>query len=167
MLATLPDGLTVLLRPIRPGDKAALALGITQLSPDSAYARFLTPKPRLTTKELRFLTEVDGIDHVALVAAPPAHPELLLAVGRFLRDAADPEQAEVAVIVADHLHGRGLGTALGLALADAARERGIRRFTATMSPGNTPALRLLARLTRRLESHVHAGVRELVAELAA
>ena len=50
----------------------------------------------------------------------------------------------------------------------AARNRGIRRFTATMASDNMAAHRLMAKLTHQLEQHhVGGGVDELVFDLAA
>ena len=167
MVHHLPSGTPVVLRPIRPQDKEGLAAGLARLSPESVYRRFLQPKPRLSAAELRYLTEVDGVDHVALVAelagGPPPRPGV--AVGRWVRDPDHPEEAEIALVVCDALQGQGLGTALGRALADLARERGITRFTATMLAGNEPARRLLARLTGGLESRVSGGVRQVVGAL--
>ncbi|WP_354700277.1 Acetyltransferase Pat [Paraconexibacter sp. AEG42_29] len=156
-------GLTV--RPIRPDDKAQLAAGLALLSEASIYRRFLAPKPRFTTTELRYLTEVDGLDHAALVAVD--RTGALVAVGRYVRSQTDPESAEVAVVVADHLQGRGVGTWLGLQLADRARAAGILHFTAIMLPDNTAALRLLTRISAHLRTSYHDGVRELIADLAA
>lgn len=153
------------LRDISPDDKAGLVAGLAALSPSSVYARFLMPKPRLTTAELRYLTEVDGDAHAALVAVDARGA--LVAVGRYVRWADDPEAAEIAVVVADDLQGRGVGTWLGLALADRARAAGITRFTATMLPDNVAALRLFGRLSTHLSSTYHDGVRELVADLRA
>jgi hypothetical protein len=48
--------------------------------------RFLTLKSSFSRAELRYLTEVDGRDHVALVAEDPGDPcRRLIAVGRFVR----------------------------------------------------------------------------------
>jgi RimJ/RimL family protein N-acetyltransferase len=159
----LPDRLAIAFRRIRPEDKELLAEGLRRASPKSVHLRFLGPKPRFTTRELRYLTEVDFSSHYALVAVAAEHPGRLLAVGRWVRDAGDPATAEVAVIVADHLQGKGLGTALGLALADAARERGVRRFTATISPENHRAERLFARVS----AYLAAPAAEPAAQLAA
>jgi protein lysine acetyltransferase len=80
----------------------------------------------------------------------------------------DREAAEVAVTVADEWQGRGLGSLLGKHLAHSARNREIRRFTATMASENVPAHRLMAKLTKHLEQHhVGSGVDELVLDLAA
>ena len=62
----------------------------------------------------------------------------------------------MAITVADDFQGRGLGSILGEHLAHSARNRGIRRFTATMSANNVPAHRLMARLTDHLEQR-HVG----------
>jgi len=163
----LRNGTEVLIRPIRPGDKAMLARGMAALSPRSARLRFLAPKDHLSLSELRYLTEVDDIDHYALVAVLAEDPSSLAGVGRWVRDAERPADAEVAVVVADCLQGEGLGTALGAALADGARTRGIARFTALMLPENTAAQRLFAHISGRLSTRVEGGTYELVADLAA
>jgi RimJ/RimL family protein N-acetyltransferase len=169
VIERLPDGAQVLIRPIRPNDKGLLADGLRRLSPQSAQRRFLTPKRSFSRAELRYLTEVDGLDHVALVAESPSAPDRrLIAVGRFVRLHDDPRAAEVAVTVADEWQGRGLGSVLGRHLTHLARNRDIRRFTATMSSDNVPAHRLMAKLTQHLEQHhVGSGVDELVLDLAA
>jgi protein lysine acetyltransferase len=147
VLARLRDRRLVTLRRIRPADKAMLAEGLRMASPESVHLRFLGPKPRFTSRELRYLTEVDFHSHYALVAVAAGHPGRLLGVGRWIRDAGDQALAEVAVMIADDVQGQGLGTALGLALADAAQAEGVRGFTATMHPENHRAHRLYARIT--------------------
>ena len=158
-----------MLRPIRPDDKGMLAEGLRRLSPESAHRRFLTPKRSFSRTELRYLTEVDGRDHVALVVEPLGQPvRHLIAVARFVRLQDDPEAADVAFTVADEWQGRGLGSLLGKHVAHLARNRGIRRFTATMASDNVPAHRLMGKLTQHLEQHhVGGGVDELVLDLAA
>jgi protein lysine acetyltransferase len=163
----LADGTDVVLRPIRPSDKALLERGMEQLSPESARLRFLAPKDHLTLAELRYLTEIDYVDHYAVVAVLADDPSTLAGVGRWVRNPARPHEAEIAVAVGDCHQGQGLGTARGEALADAARERGITTFTATMLAENTPAQRLFARLAGRLSTQAGDGVYEVVAELAA
>jgi GNAT superfamily N-acetyltransferase len=150
VLARLHDRRLVTLRRIRPQDKAMLSEGLRNASPRSVHQRFLGPKPRFTSRELRYLTEVDFRSHYALVALDAEDARRLLGVGRWIRDAADPGLAEVAVIIADDVQGQGLGTVLGLALADAARARGIRGFTATMHHDNHRAHRLYERVASEM-----------------
>ncbi len=160
--------MAIAIRAIRPEDKAPLAEALGHLSEETVQRRFMTAKPRFTRGELRYLTEVDGHAHAALVASPVERPEWIIGVARYVRDPQRPESAEVAVVIGDPYQRRGLGTALGLALADVARANGIERFAATMLGDNAAAHRLMALISARLRSEVPAhGVREVVAELAA
>jgi RimJ/RimL family protein N-acetyltransferase len=165
----LPDGTPVLIRKIRPGDRRFLAAGLRNLSALSVHRRFLGPKPRFSDRELRYLTEVDGHDHVAIVAESPTQPvRHLIGVARFVRSPADPKVAEAAIVVNDPWQGRGLGSLLARELAARARGLGIKRFTATMASDNRPALRLMEKLAFHLEQGPsQQGVSELVGDLAA
>ena len=75
--------------------------------------------------------------------------------------------AEIAILVADDLQGQGLGIALGEALGDAARARGIARFTGIMLAENIAAQRLFAHIWGKLHVRPEGATYELVAELAA
>ena len=154
-------------RPIRPDDKPALSAGLDRLSPNSVYNRFLSPKPSFSAAELRYLTEVDGHDHVALVIDDPDRPGEVIAVGRWVRLADDREAAEIAITVADCWQRRGIGSQLAQELGEQARTRGIRRFTATMSAQNTAALRLLEKAADHLELSHNGGTDDAVVDLAA
>jgi RimJ/RimL family protein N-acetyltransferase len=167
MLTRLPDGTRVVIRSIRPEDKDSLAKAVGRLSPESSRQRFLVIKPSLTASELRYLTEVDGERHVAFVAVLAERPNVLVAVGRYVRLPEDPTIAEVAIVVGDELQRQGLGSRLGFLLADHARAHGIARFTATMLSDNVAAHRLFAKISERLAGTTQAGLDELVAELAA
>jgi GNAT superfamily N-acetyltransferase len=163
----LHNGTEVTIRPIRPDDKALLAAAVERLSPRSARLRFLAPKNRLTSAEQRYLTEIDFVDHYALVAIQADAPRPLVGVGRWVRDVDDPQAAEIALLVTDRFQRQGLGIALGKALKDAARARGIRRFTGVTLTENEAALRLLSHLSGSLRTRVDGATYELIADLAA
>ena len=166
MLNELSDGSRFCIRHIRPDDKQLLADALERLSPEMAYRRFLSPKPSFSSGELRYLTELDGHDHVAIVAIPADDPTYLAGVARFVRLEDDPETAEAAIVVGDPFQGRGLGKLLALRLADEAAQRGIRRFTATILGQNVPAQRLMSAIAERLDRGPLAGsARELSVEL--
>jgi acetyltransferase len=157
-----------LIRPIRPDDKDRLSVGLRQLSDETIRRRFLAAKPRFTAAELRYLTEVDGHDHIALIAVLEDDPEELVGVARCVRLPDRPDTAEMAIVVGDRYQGRGVGRALAIALADAARDQGVTRFAATMLGDNRPAQRLMRTIARRLEEHrIDGGVREVTGEIAA
>jgi GNAT superfamily N-acetyltransferase len=136
----LRDGAMILIRPIEAGDKGAIVSGFENLSPESRYRRFFSPLDNLTDRDLDYFTEVDHRDHEALIAQS-ANGETL-GVARYVRGA-DPERAEVAVVVVDEWHGRGVGTALLTRLADRAREEGVKVFTATILAENRGVLDLM------------------------
>jgi GNAT superfamily N-acetyltransferase len=167
VLTRLPDGTALVVRPIRPEDKALLTGGLARLSPASRQKRFLGPKHRFTLAELRYLTEIDGVDHVAYVALRGDAPTELVAVARLVRNPENPLAAEIAVAVGDCFQRRGVGTLLGDLLATAARDRGIRWLTATMAADNAPAHRLFRHVSTRLSERHDGAVDELWADLAA
>ena len=139
MLLTLLDGTTVFIRPIAPEDKPLLAAGLRNLSPETAYRRFLSPKVRFSEDELRYLTEVDGHDHIAYVAVDAA--TTLVAVGRVVRTAprhgghGDRRRRPVAGPRPRAPAARGCSP-------DAAAAEGMTRIAGTMLADNRPALRL-------------------------
>lgn len=154
-------------RHITADDKGRLADGLARLSPESQRRRFLMPKPRFSSSELRYLTEIDGFDHVAIVAVSMRDPDVFYGVARFVRLREDPDTAEAAIVVGDPLQGKGLGRELGRRLAAEGRRRGVKRFTATLLSDNEPAQRLFASISAQLVSRQVSGLREITAELAA
>ena len=160
MLLTLPSGATVLIRPIEPEDKPLLSHGLRTLSPETATRRFLTLKTSFSAAELRYLTEVDQVHHIAL-AAVDARFGGLMGVARCVRVA--PDTAELAIVIGDPWQRMGLGRALVDELAERAAEHGIARFSGTMMATNRGAVRLLRGFGSHVESDVIAGgVREIV-----
>jgi RimJ/RimL family protein N-acetyltransferase len=167
VIVRVDSGIEVVIRPIRPNDKPLLADGIARLSPRSARFRFLAPKNRLTSAELRYLTEIDFVDHYALVAVRANDPGRAAAVGRWVRHADHSNVAELAIVVEDELQRQGLGTAMVFELAAAARARGIDRFTGIALTENVAAQRLFARLAPEPVVRVDGATYELSAELGA
>jgi|SRR5215813_2346743 len=147
--AMLADGTQVALRPIRPSDAPLLQAGLQELSERTRYLRFHSPQKELSPEELRFLTEVDGESHFALVAFR-VRPSQLVAVGRFVRSRIAADEAEIALVVGDALQGKGLGQLLLSRLREAALERGIARFTGSVLSENRPMRELL----RKVGGHV-------------
>jgi len=167
MLRELSDGTRVAIRPVEPGDKPRLEAAIARLSSESIRRRFLAAKPSLSAAELRYLTEIDGFNHIALVAVLQHDRERIVGVARCVRLEPGAETAEFAIVVGDALQGKGLGTTLASALADAACAVGIRRFAATVLADNSAVQHMMEGFGGGLHQRVQeGGVRELVAELA-
>jgi len=161
---TLLDGSRALIRCVRPEDKALIAEGLGRLSEEGRYRRFFSPKPRLSDRELAFLTEIDGVDHFAIGAmrqGPDGNQGL--GIARFMRRADEPRVAEPAIAVVDEAQGLGLGTELFARLMAAARERGILHFRAEILATNDS----IKQLMRNLQPGVRfvANGREEVVEM--
>ena len=154
----------MLVRPIRPDDKHGLVQAFERLDPDSRYRRFFSPTPRLTAAQLRYLTEVDHQRHEALLAIDP-HTRDGVGVVRFVCWPDDPTTAEVAVVVADDWHRRGLATALLDELAARAREEGVERFSASVLGENVAAVNLFRHMGDLHKSAADHGVVDLVMDL--
>ncbi len=121
--------------------------------------RFFAPLERLPESDLHRFTHVDHRDRVAFVAVAEA------ARGRRadprcgpLRPGRPRDDAEVAFNVADAHHGRGLGSVLLEHLAAAARERGIRHFTAEVLPHNHRMLTVFREAGYAVRQHLEDGV---------
>ena len=141
----LKDGTKVEIRPIRADDGERLQVAHERLSPETRYRRYLGAKPTLSSDDTRYLVEVDGADHVALVATDTVdgEPGAIVAVARFIRLPQAPTAAEFAIVVADAYQERGLGGELVRRLAAAALERGVTHFRATTLADNVGLFSLL------------------------
>jgi RimJ/RimL family protein N-acetyltransferase len=148
----------VTIREIRADDGERLRAAHARLSAEAQYRRFLAPKPALSEADARYLVEVDGCGHFALVATLVDDPETIIAVARFVRLAEDPTAAEFAIVVGDPYHGQGLGTEILEDLIEAARERGVQSFRASVLAGNVAAHRLVRRFSAGLGDERRLGL---------
>ncbi len=145
----LPDGETITIRPILPEDRAQLVAGFEETSQQSRFFRFMRGVDRLTDAELDYLVDVDGQDHVALVAV--LDNGVGVGVARYVRDAQDPTAAEAALIVIDSHHGRGIGTRLLQELTEVAMTNGVAVFTAYVLPDNRAVVDSLSKAGAQVE----------------
>jgi RimJ/RimL family protein N-acetyltransferase len=141
-LLTLPDGTTVVVRPLEASDRGALDAAVARLSPTTRLLRFAGPKPRLSKADLDRLLDLDHHDREALVAVDPRTGEGV-AVARYAAVPGEPGTAELAVTVADDWQGRGLGGALTRMVIDRAGEEGFARVHALTMGENLRAQRML------------------------
>jgi RimJ/RimL family protein N-acetyltransferase len=131
-------------RPIGSRDRDAFSAWFGRLSDESRRRRFHGPKPRLSARELTYLTDVDHVSHTALVAVDASGE--LIGEARYATARAYDRTADFAVTVADEWQGRGIGTRLGTRVIEAARANGITRLTAITLWENDAAIALLRRL---------------------
>jgi RimJ/RimL family protein N-acetyltransferase len=146
--ALAPALIALAIRPVVATDRDTLERGFEALTADSKYNRFHAPMLSLPEWLARYLTEIDGIDHVALIGFEDddAGEREPVGVARFIRNPKARDTAELAITIADRFQGRGIARRLLSPLAAAARERDIRTFAMDVLKGNRKARRLVANL---------------------
>ncbi len=134
-LVRLRDGSAVTIRRASARDEPQLRSFLDGLCLQARRLRFFTVAADLGSAA-RLAAAADA-EHCGLIA----HDETGMLVGHATYvTLADPTHAEVAVEVADHLHGRGLGTILVERLAAIAEEQGITHFVAEVLAENRAML---------------------------
>lgn len=156
---TLADGSRLRVRPIVPADREPLADAFARMSDRSRRQRFLGPKPRLSARELDYLTDVDHVTHEALVAIDETSGDIV-GIGRYATGSPDGAAADMALVVVDAWQRRGIGHGLAVRLLERARANGIERLTGTALADNVRVRSLLERLGFRV-SAVSKGVVEV------
>jgi len=158
--ALLRDGTSVCIRPIRPDDRDRLVALFGHLSAQSIYYRFFGAKKRLTDVELRYFTELDGVERAALVATLERDgEERIVGVARYVKlGDGDHHRADVAFTVDDAWQGKGVGTLLLEQLATLARANGITEFEADVLGDNNRMLRVFGESGFRIERSLAGGI---------
>ena len=120
----LRDGSQVTMRAVRESDEEPLRSFLDDLCLEARRTRFFSGAVDLESAA-HWAASVSG-DRYALIA----QEETGAIVGHAVYILLDPEHAEVALEVADHLHNRGLGTLLVERLAARAERQGVTKFVA-------------------------------------
>jgi len=123
----LPDGLELMLRPIRPEDEPSFQNLFTQLSMEEIRLRFLHYMKILSHAMAARLTQIDYDRQMALVLTDPPGKEGVRELYGAVRISADPdnERAEFAILLRGDMTGMGLGPLLMRRIIDYSRKRGI------------------------------------------
>jgi acyl-CoA synthetase (NDP forming)/RimJ/RimL family protein N-acetyltransferase len=156
----LKDGRVAQLRPILESDADDFVEFYSRVSDQSKYFRFFSPYPTLSEKDVARFTTVDHDRRVAFVVTVHS---TIIAVGRY--DAIADDEAEVAFLVEDAHQGRGVGQLLLEHLAQAGRERGIRRFVADVLPSNARMQQIFREMGYHVDGMVEDGVQRLAFQI--
>jgi len=131
---------------------------VAALSPSTSYRRFFTGVSRLPAAHARRLLRSDGSQGAWLAWDDDA------VVGHGQWASIGPGAAELALVVADHAQGRGIGRALGSAAMRDAMAAGVRRLEFVIQRDNTLVRGLIARRWPQRHSVVRDGL--LVTEVS-
>lgn len=158
--AVRADGGLVHIRSLAETDAEAVNALHTHASDRSIYLRFFSPNRETAEPYVAKLTRPDSRDHHALAAL--VHGEI---VGVASYERLEDDAAEIALIVADDRHHQGIGTLLLEHLAGAARQAGVRRFTADVLTENNEMNRVLSDLGFVITSVNDHGTAEVVFDI--
>jgi GNAT superfamily N-acetyltransferase len=143
----LANGYIASIGGITPATRPVMEAAMLRLSPESSRRRFLTPRFRLSERELTFFTSPDGIRHYALGVSGRTRDGSIegIATGRFVRVDDEEATAEIAITVIDPFQRMGIGKVLLRRLVAAAIARGIAKLRALILPDNKPVIALLVK----------------------
>jgi acetyltransferase len=142
----LPDGTSMVIRPIRPEDAAIEDHFVRNLSSQSKYFRFMSAVHELTTKMLVRFTQIDYFREMALIATTSVKGKTAqVAVGRYVTNP-DGSSCEFAIVVGDDWRHRGIASRIMMSLMEIARSRGLQRMEGEILTENSDMLKLVRKL---------------------
>ncbi len=148
----LPDGLDLTIRPIRPEDAEMEQTFVRGLSEQTKYFRFMQAIKELSPEMLVRFTQIDYDREMALIGVmEEGGQEVEVGVARYMtRPGGDT--CEFAIVVADDVRSRGIGSRLMRSLMQNARARGLRIMEGEVLTANTRMLALVKSLGFRIET---------------
>jgi acetyltransferase len=167
---TTRAGREVLIRPIRPEDEPLMVRfheGLSDRSVAYRYFHAMKLSARVAHERLTRICFLDYDREIALVAEardPRTGAREVLAVGR-LGKIHGTNDAEFALLVADHAQGQGLGTELLARLVRIGRDEHLARITGEILPENTEMQRVCENVGFRLEHDAGDSVVRAVIDL--
>lgn len=148
---SLRNGAAMEIRALRPEDREGMLSAVDRSSPQSLYRRFFGAKRHFSEKEIAFYTEVDFVNHVALVAVVEEKGRpTIVAGGRYIAD--ESGNAEVAFVVIDGYQGQGIGATLMRHLVAIARGAGLTKLTAEVLADNSRMLKVFEKCGLRMNT---------------
>jgi acyl-CoA hydrolase/GNAT superfamily N-acetyltransferase len=154
----LTDGTQINFRPIHTTDEPRMRELFYALSQEALYYRFMQHIKNVPGKQIQDFTYIDHRSELALVGTlPEAHGEDIIAIGRYYLDK-KTNRAEVAFVVRDEWHSRGIGSFLYKHLANIARGNGIAGFTAEVLRENKSMQAVFNNSGHKVKSRLEEGV---------
>jgi acetyltransferase len=148
---TMRDATDVTIRPIRPEDEPAMVGFHETLSERTVYLRYfhlMNLEQRTQHERLTRICFIDYDREMALVAErrnPQSGESEILGVARLMK-LHGTNEAEVAVVVSDKWHGRGLGKELLARLLIVGKDEKLSKLTADILPDNREVMRICEKL---------------------
>jgi acetyltransferase len=142
----LPDGVEVVLRPIRPEDEPLEKEMAASLSHETIRTRFFSSIKPISHEWLILFCNIDYDRHVAIVAEITENGKRkIIGVGRLIMEP-DFKSGELALLVHDRYQGKGLGYKLVRMVIEIGREKGLEEIVGEVLTENNKMLNLARKL---------------------
>jgi RimJ/RimL family protein N-acetyltransferase len=162
---TLRNGQTVLLRPTRSADSAAMHELFYRLPPKDIFTRFFINLASLSEETAHHMCSVDYENEMAFdaVVGEDWETERIVGTGAYY---VDPSRnlADVAFMVDPEWQGCGLGGALQDVMIDYAKAKGLRGFTADVLKRNVGMIKVFERSGCKVSKHLEEDAYEVLIE---
>jgi len=144
--AVFKGGLQAWIRPIKPSDESMIQDLFYNLSESSVYFRYFAPRKSMPHENLQRYVNVSEDEGLSLVVfVGPRENRRIIAESRYMLEP-DKEFADVAFMVDEEFHGRGIASFLIKYMIEIAKERGIKGFKADILNSNSPMVAVFDKL---------------------
>jgi acyl-CoA hydrolase/ribosomal protein S18 acetylase RimI-like enzyme len=158
---SMRDHQELFLRPVRISDEPLLKDFFYSLSDQSLYRRFISVRKDMHHERLQEFVIIDYTREIVILATiHDGEREIVVGIGQFGVDERS-HTAEVAFVVRDEYHKKGIGFELLSYLTFLAKKQGLLGFTAEVLVENRPMLNLFEKMGFDIERRNDEGVYEL------
>lgn len=151
------DGLTVYFRPIKPHDVDEMRRLFYRFSDQAVYYRYFSPIKTMPYEQMQDYVTIDYCKTMSLVAFiyEPLEGHLI-AEARYVCQ--DDDRADIAFIVDEQYHNRGIASEMLNMLIKIASENRIKKFSADVLRSNIAMQKVLSRGIYKAESTLSSNV---------
>ncbi|TAN43212.1 MAG: GNAT family N-acetyltransferase [Nitrospirae bacterium] len=158
---TTRSGLNLIFRPVKISDEHLLKDFFYALSSDSLHSRFISMRNDMPHERLQQFVAIDySKEMVILAIVRTDNIERIIGMGQYFIDA-ETHMAEVAFVVLDEYHDKGVGSELLFYLTYLAKKNGLHGFTAAVMSDNKKMTHLFERAGFVIEATSDTTVYEL------
>ncbi len=151
-------GLKCHIRVIKPTDEAMIRDLFYHLSEGSVYFRYFSPRRSMPHSNLQQYVHVGEDQGLSLVVTlGPRENRRILAEARYMLETGS-DHAEVAFMVAEDYHGKGIASYLLNYMLEIAKERGLKGFQADVLVSNLPMVKVFDKLPFKCRKSISDGV---------
>ena len=160
-MKTFKDGLELKIRPVRASDEDMMRRLFYKFSDEAKYYRYFTNVKVMPHKNMQKYLSVDYENIMSIVAVlERGNTERIVAEARY---AADPNAgaSEMAYLVDEEYQGKGISTFMAEYLIKIAKDKGIKKLTASVLSQNQKMLTVFEKLSVKPKKHFEGETIEL------